>query len=86
MLGLDDEAVLTCIAEHRACAQRAEVAELRTVAAWADRHRITDPDQWVCSGDALEMVEDLETTPTRPARLTHEAGVLGTEGILRLLR
>ena len=46
MLGLDDEAVLACIAEHRACAQRAEVAELRTVAAWADRHRITDPEQW----------------------------------------
>ncbi len=85
VLGLGDEAVLASIAESQVRAERAQVDQLRAVAVWAGRHRITDPEQWAISGDALEMVEDLETHPDKASRLTHEAGELGTEGILRLL-
>ena len=85
VLGLEAEATLATIAEARAAARSAEVVELRAVAHWADQFRITDPEQWAISGDALEMLEDLETHPETAARLTHEAGELGTEGILRLL-
>ena len=84
VLGLGDEAVLASIAESQVRAERAQVDQLRAVAVWTDRHRITDPEQWAISGDALEMLEDLENHPGKASRLTHEAGELGTEGILRL--
>src|SRR5690349_2777443 len=82
VLGLDDEAVLASILEHRARAQAAQVDELRAVAAWADRHRITDPEDWLERGavspDGQLMAGDLLKGAA------HEAGWLGTEGILRL--
>ena len=63
MLGLDDEAVLASIAEHRARAHRAQIDELRAVAAWADRHRVTDPEDWLARSsitrDGRAMAEDL---------------------------
>jgi hypothetical protein len=79
VLGLDDEAVLASIAEHRT---RAQVEELRAVAVWADRHRIIDPEQWLVHGsvstDGREMAEDLLHGPGS------EPGQLGAEGVLRL--
>src|SRR5690349_4562996 len=82
VLGLDDEAVLATIAEHRTMARRAEVAELRAVAAYADRHRVA-PGDWLTrgalSGEGRAIAWDLDHHD--PAA---EAGELGTEGILRL--
>ena len=83
VLGLDDEAVLATIAEHRTMARRAEVAELRAVAAYADRHRVTEAE-WLTRGalsrEGRDMVWDLDDHPTKAAELAHEAGELGTEG------
>src|SRR5690349_7574385 len=85
VLGLDDEAVLASILEHRARAQAAQVDELRAVAAWADRHRITDPEDWLERGaispDGQLMTGDLLD---QPGHHSHAAGELGTEGVLRL--
>jgi hypothetical protein len=82
VLGLDDEAVLASIVEHRARTQAAQVKELRAVAVWADRHRVTDPEQWLVHGsvstDGREMAEDLLHGPSS------EPGQLGAEGVLRL--
>ena len=68
-------------------ASRAEVAELRAVAAYADRHRVTAAE-WLTRGalsrEGRDMVWDLDDHPTKAAELSHEAGDLGTEGILRL--
>ena len=49
VLGLDDDAVLAAILEHRTMGRRAEVAELRAVAAYADRHRVTE-GEWLTRG------------------------------------
>ncbi len=88
VLGVDDEAVLATIGEHRAMARRAEVAELRAVAAYADRHRVTEAE-WLTRGAmsrvGREMAWDLDDHPDQAAQLAHEADELGTEGILRLL-
>jgi hypothetical protein len=82
VLGLEDEAVLAGIAEHRARAQRAQVDELRAVAVWADRHRITDPEDWLARGsispEGQVMADDLLRRPGSTA------GELGVEGVLRL--
>ena len=87
VLGLDDDEVLATIAEHHTMVQRAEVAELRAVAAYADRHRVTAA-QWLTRGslsrEGREMTWDLDQDPAKAAELSHEAGDLGTEGILRL--
>ena len=88
VLGLDDEAVLATIAEHRTMVRNAEVAELRAVAAYADRHRVT-AGEWLTRGavsrEGREMAWDLDEHPAKAADLAHEAGELGTEGVLRLV-
>jgi len=87
VLGLDDKALLAAIAEHHTMVRRAEVAELRAVAAYADRHRVTAAE-WLTRGalsrEGLEMARDLDDRPAKAAELAHEAGELGTEGVLRL--
>ena len=83
VLGLDDEAVLATIAEHRTMVASAEVAELRAVAAYADRHRVTEAEWLSCgalSREGRDMVWDLDDHPAKAAELAHEAGELGTEG------
>ncbi len=88
VLGLADEDVLATVAEHRTRARHAEVAELGAVAAYADRHRVTE-GEWLTKGalsrEGREMAWDLDDHPARAADLAHEAGELGTEGIVRLL-
>jgi hypothetical protein len=88
VLGLADEAVLASIAEHRARAARAQVDELAAVAVWADRHRLTDPEDWTALGsisvDGQSMAEDLLEHPERQPQHTATAGALGIEGVLRL--
>ena len=82
VLGLDDEATLATIAEMRARIAEAQVVEVRAVARWADRHRVTDPDQWLTIGavsaDGREMAYDILEGPRS------SAGELGVEGVLRL--
>src|SRR5687767_14904114 len=85
VLGLDDEATLATISEMRARVAQAQMIELRAVAHWADRHRITDSEDWLSRGsisaDGQLMAEDLLSGYTHH---NSAAGVLGTEGILRL--
>jgi hypothetical protein len=87
VLGLDDDTVLVAIAEHRARAQAAQVDELRAVAAWADRYRVADVEDWLTRGsisaDGREMAADLLDHPAGSV-IDSQAGELGVEGVLRL--
>jgi hypothetical protein len=82
VLGLDDEATLATIAQMRARVADAQVVEVRAVAHWADRHRVTDPEEWLARGavsaEGREMAYDLLEGAGS------SAGELGVEGVLRL--
>ena len=87
MFGLDDTAVLGFVVEQRRLQDAAAAAELRGVTAWADRHRIADPETHgygSVDAEAAEVFGEEAIARARAGQGWSFAGPDGVEGLLRL--
>ena len=87
VFGLEDTAVLGFVVEQRRRQDAAAAAELRGVTAWADRHRIADPEtqgHGSVAPDASEVFGDEAIARARAGHGWSFAGPDGVEGLLRM--
>ncbi len=87
VFGLDDAGVLGFVVEQRRVRDAAEAAELRGVCAWADRHRVLDPEvegHGAVDDEVDAMVSEEIWVRARSGDGWSFAGPGGIEGLLRL--